>query len=53
MKDKEAGLADQPHEAARMLFYTKTDEDIYSDKGYWMSGNRIDVRMQNLDRVLR
>jgi hypothetical protein len=28
MKNKEAGLADHPYEVDRMLFYTKTDEDI-------------------------
>lgn len=34
---------------AGMLLYAKTDEDIYPENEYRMSGNRIAVRTLNLD----
>ena len=49
VKNKEAELADKPHEVSGMLLYAKTDEDIYPENEYRMSGNRIDVRTLNLD----
>ena len=49
VKNKEAELADRPHEVAGMLLYAKSDEDIYPENEYWMSGNRIEVRTLNLD----
>ena len=49
VKNKEAELADRPHEVSGMLLYAKTDEDIYPENEYWMSGNRIEVRTLNLD----
>ena len=49
MKNKEAELADRPHEVSGMLLYAKTDEDIYPENAYRMSGNRIEVRTLNLD----
>ena len=49
VKNKEAELADQPHEVSGMLLYAKTDEDIYPENEYRMSGNRIEVRTLNLD----
>ena len=29
--------------------YARTDEDVYPENEYWMSGNRIEVRTLNLD----
>lgn len=49
VKNKEAELADKPHEVSGMLLYAKTDEDIYPENEYRMNGNRIEVRTLNLD----
>ena len=49
VKNKEAELADSPHEVSGMLLYAKTDEDIYPENAYRMSGNRIEIRTLNLD----
>ena len=49
VKNKEAELADKPHEVSGMLLYAKTDEEIYPENEYHMSGNRIEVRTLNMD----
>ena len=49
VKNKEAELAEQPHKVAGMLLYARTDEEIYLEKEYRMSGNQIWVRTLNLD----
>ena len=49
VKNKEAELSNRPHEVSGMLLYAKTDEDIYPENEYSMSGNRIEVRTLNLD----
>lgn len=49
VKNKEAELAGQPHEVSGMLLYAKTDEDIYPENEYHMSGNKIAVTTLNLD----
>lgn len=49
VKNKEAELAEQPHRVAGMLLYARTDEEIYPEHEYWMSGNQITVRTLNLD----
>ena len=49
VKNKEAELADQPHEVSGLLLYARTDEEAYPENDYWMSGNRISVRTLNLD----
>ena len=49
VKNKEEELKNQPHEVSGMLLYAKTDEDIYPDNEYKMSGNLISVRTLNLD----
>ena len=49
VKNKEAELVGKPHEVSRMLLYAKTEEDIYTENEYRMSGNRIEVRTLNLD----
>ena len=50
VKNKEAELADRPHEVSGMLLYAKTDEEIYPENEYRMSGNKIEVRTLDLDR---
>ena len=50
VKNKEAELADQPHVVSGMLLYAKTDEEIYPEHEYSMSGNRIAVRTLDLNR---
>ncbi len=49
VKNKEAELADKPHSVSGMLLYAKTDEDVYPDNEYSMSGNRIAVRTLDLN----
>ena len=49
VKNKEAELAEQPHKVAGMLLYARTDEEIYPEKEYKMSGNQIRVSTLNLD----
>lgn len=49
VKNKEAELAEEPHEVSGMLLYAKTDEDVYPENEYRMTGNRIEVRTLNLD----
>ena len=49
VKNKEAELAEQPHKVAGMLLYARTDEEIYPEKEYKMSGNQIGVSTLNLD----
>ena len=49
VKNKEAELADQPHKVSGMLLYARTDEEIYPENEYWMSGNQIGVSTLNLD----
>ena len=49
VKNKETELADKPHEVSGMLLYAKTDEDVYPENEYRMSGNKIEVRTLNLD----
>lgn len=49
VKNKEAELTGQPHEVAGMLLYARTDEEIYPEIEYQMSGNHIGVRTLNLN----
>ncbi|MBQ6481064.1 MAG: 5-methylcytosine-specific restriction endonuclease system specificity protein McrC [Anaerolineaceae bacterium] len=49
VKNKDTELANKPHEVSGMLLYAKTDEEIYPENEYRMSGNRIEVRTLNLD----
>lgn len=48
VKNKEVELSSQPHEVAGMLLYAKTDEDVYPENTYQMSGNQISVRTLDL-----
>ena len=49
VKNKDAELAGKPHEVSGMLLYAKTDEEVYPEKEYSMSGNKISVRTLDLD----
>lgn len=50
VKNKEAELANQPHEVSGMLLYAQTDEAIQPDNEYQMSGNKISVKTLDLSR---
>jgi len=49
VKNKEAELSGKPHTVSGMLLYAKTDETIYPDHEYRMSGNTIAVRTLDLN----
>ena len=48
VKNKEAELKDKPHTVSGMLFYAKTDEELFFQNEYLMSGNKIIVRTLDL-----
>lgn len=50
VKNKEAGLAALPHEVSGMLLYAKTDEELYPDATYQMSGNEISAKVLDLNK---
>ena len=50
VKNKEYELRDKEHKVSGMLLYAKTDETVYPDHVYQMSGNQITVRTLNLNR---
>lgn len=50
VKNKEYELRDKDHKVAGMLLYAKTDEEIYPDNVYQMSGNQITVRTLDLNK---
>lgn len=49
VKNKEAELANVPHEVSGMLLYAKTDTEMLPQRQYRMSGNRIAVQTLDLD----
>lgn len=49
VKNKEIELAAQPHEVSGMLLYAKTDETVFPNNTYMMSGNKISVKTLDLD----
>lgn len=49
VKNKEAELANVPHDVSGMLLYARTDEDVQPDGVYQMSGNQISVMTLGLD----
>ncbi len=49
VKNKEAELALEFHEVSGMLLYAKTDEIVYPDQKYQMSGNKISVKTLDLN----
>lgn len=50
VKNKEYELRDKDHTVSGMLLYAKTDEEIYPDNVYQMSGNQITVRTLDLNQ---
>ncbi|MBR2260034.1 MAG: 5-methylcytosine-specific restriction endonuclease system specificity protein McrC [Blautia sp.] len=50
VKNKEAELAGRPHEVSGMLLYARTDEEVYPEQKYHMTGNTVVVRTLNLDQ---
>lgn len=50
VKNKEAELTLESHEVSGMLLYAKTDETVYPDQKYQMSGNKISVKTLDLNR---
>ena len=49
VKNKEAELANVPHEVAGMLLYARTDEAVQPNNSYQMSGNRITVKTLDMN----
>ena len=49
VKNKEYEMRDKDHKVAGMLLYAKTDEEIYPNNIYQMSGNQISVRTLDLN----
>ena len=49
VKNKEYELREKDHTVSGMLLYAKTDEEIYSNNVYQMSGNQITVRTLDLN----
>lgn len=49
MKNKEYELREKKHMVSGMLLYAKTDEEIYPNNVYQMSGNQITVRTLDLN----
>ena len=49
VKNKEYELREKDHTVSGMLLYEKTDEEIYPNNVYQMSGNQITVRTLDLN----
>lgn len=49
VKNKEVELSHIPHVVSGMLLYAKTDETIYPNNTYHMSGNKISVQTLDLN----
>jgi 5-methylcytosine-specific restriction enzyme subunit McrC len=49
VKNKEYELRDKDHKVSGMLLYAKTDEEVYPNNVYQMSGNQITVRTLDLN----
>lgn len=49
VKNKEFELKNVPHRVSGMLLYAKTDESIYPNNTYQMSGNTISVKTLDLN----
>lgn len=53
VKNKEYELREKDHTVSGMLLYAKTDEEIYPNNVYQMSGNQITVRTLDLNLPLQ
>ena len=49
VKNKEVELTNKPHVVSGLLLYAKTDETLLPNQTYQMSGNKISVKMLDLD----
>lgn len=49
VKNKEVELRKKPHEVAGLLLYAKTDEVVFPNNTYKMSGNKISVKTLDLN----
>ena len=49
VKNKEYELRENNHTVSGMILYAKTDEEIYPNNIYQMSGNQITVRTLDLN----
>ncbi|MCD7840878.1 MAG: hypothetical protein LUG56_00225 [Lachnospiraceae bacterium] len=50
VKNKDAEFKNRPHTVSGLLLYARTDETMQPDQSYQMSGNRIDVKMLDLNQ---
>ena len=50
VKNKDTEFGDKPHKVSGMLLYAATDEVIQPDNIYQMSGNKISVRILDLNK---
>ena len=50
VKNKEYELKDKDHKVSGMLLYAKTDEEMYPNNVYQMSGNQITVSTLDLNK---
>ena len=50
VKNKEYEMRDKDHKVAGMLLYAKTDEEMYPNNVYQMSGNQITVSTLDLNK---
>ena len=50
VKNKDASFGNKAHKVSGMLLYAATDEEIQPDNSYMMSGNKISVRILDLNR---
>lgn len=50
VKNKEAKMANVPHEVSGMLLYARTDDAVQPNNSYQMSGNKISIRTLDLNQ---
>ncbi len=53
VKNKGYELRDKGHKVYGMLLYAKTDEDVYPEHVYHMSGNQVSVRTLDLNKPFK
>lgn len=53
VKNKSLEFGDNPNEVAGMILYAKTDEEIYPNNVYQMSGNKISVKTLDLNQEFK
>ena len=53
VKNKEIELSSAPHEVSGMILYANTDAAVLPNNTYWMSGNKISVKVLDLNCCFR